>query len=224
MSYIVLVQRREVCSTRENYCTFSISRSIKKVYLKAVNAAGTSSTVVHIYKHKGNSLRKQINASYHMRCRIWYASFSVCSSSSGIRCHSSPKWKQFISCSVEKHGFLRTHRLCGEMETFVKIRPLPHPVWHCWPKPVQHCYNRYVLQYLSSTFLIGWLSSTTRIRTITLVQDLPFPVLNLPLQTVRLLWAMIHPNLFSLINRQLWALQALWDLCISKVYGWDRPS
>lgn len=55
VSYIVLVQRREVCSTRGNYCTFSISRSIKKVYLKAVNAAGTSSsTVVHIYKHKAH--------------------------------------------------------------------------------------------------------------------------------------------------------------------------
>lgn len=129
VSYIVLVQKRVVCSTRENYCTFSLSRSIKKVYVKAVNAAGKSSpTVVQIYKHKGNSLTKQINASCHMTCRIWYASFSVCSSSCSIRCHSSPIWKQFISCSVEKHGFLRTQRLCGKMETFVKIRPLPHPV------------------------------------------------------------------------------------------------
>lgn len=29
------------------------------------------------------------------------------------------------------------------------------------------------------------------------------------------LWELIHSNLFTLINRQLWALQALWDLCVS---------
>lgn len=47
VSYTVSVQklpgeRGKVCSTTENYCTFQISRKIRRVYLSAVNAAGRS--------------------------------------------------------------------------------------------------------------------------------------------------------------------------------------
>uniref|UniRef100_A0A3Q0SS80 Colony stimulating factor 3 receptor n=1 Tax=Amphilophus citrinellus TaxID=61819 RepID=A0A3Q0SS80_AMPCI len=58
--YIVSVrklpgEKGQVCSTRENYCTFQLSGRVKKVYVRAVNAAGISPpTEVWIYKPKAH--------------------------------------------------------------------------------------------------------------------------------------------------------------------------
>lgn len=76
----------------------------------------------------------------------------------------------------------------------------------------------HVLHILHTFYLVIliWFSSfPTRIQAITFIQDLLFPVQDLPVHTVRSLWALIHSNLLTFINRKLWALQALWDLCVS---------
>ncbi|KAM6994990.1 granulocyte colony-stimulating factor receptor isoform 2-T2 [Tautogolabrus adspersus] len=58
VSYTVSVQRLpgekgKVCSTARNYCTFKIPRKVRKVFLRAVNAAGKSPpTEVRIYLPK----------------------------------------------------------------------------------------------------------------------------------------------------------------------------
>lgn len=60
VSYIVTGKKLpgvngKVCSTKENYCTFQLPEKAKKVYLRAVNAAGKSPpTEVRIYRPKGN--------------------------------------------------------------------------------------------------------------------------------------------------------------------------
>lgn len=59
-----------------------------------------------------------------------------------------------------------------------------------------------ILLKLYLAFLIWFSSFTTRIKTITLMHDLLFPVHDLPVHTVVSSWALIHSNLFTLINRQ----------------------
>lgn len=59
VSYTVSLQKPpgekgKVCSTTGSYCTFQLPRKAKKVYLRAVNAAGKSSpTEVRVYRLKG---------------------------------------------------------------------------------------------------------------------------------------------------------------------------
>ncbi|XP_070692178.1 granulocyte colony-stimulating factor receptor [Pempheris klunzingeri] len=61
VSYIVSVQKfpgetGKVCFTMENYCTFQLPRTTKKVYLSAVNAAGKSPpTEIRIYMLKAHT-------------------------------------------------------------------------------------------------------------------------------------------------------------------------
>ncbi|KAM9309866.1 granulocyte colony-stimulating factor receptor isoform 1-T3 [Pholidichthys leucotaenia] len=61
VSYVISLQklsgeRGKVCSTRENYCAFQLPGRAKKVYLRAVNAAGKSSpTEVRIYQPKART-------------------------------------------------------------------------------------------------------------------------------------------------------------------------
>ncbi|XP_068180635.1 granulocyte colony-stimulating factor receptor isoform X2 [Antennarius striatus] len=58
VSYIVSDQKTlggkgKLCTTKGNYCTFQLPRRVKKVYLRAVNAAGKSApTECHIYPPK----------------------------------------------------------------------------------------------------------------------------------------------------------------------------
>lgn len=61
VSYVVSGQKlpnnkRKLCSTMGNYCTFQLPRRVKKVYLTAVNAAGKSNpTEVRVYLPKGKT-------------------------------------------------------------------------------------------------------------------------------------------------------------------------
>ena len=62
---------------------------------------------------------------------------------------------------------------------------------------------RLILLTFYLVILIRCSSFITRIQTITFMRDLLFPVHDLPVHTVRSLWALIHSNLFAFINRKL---------------------
>uniref|UniRef100_A0A1A7YXE4 Colony stimulating factor 3 receptor (Granulocyte) n=1 Tax=Iconisemion striatum TaxID=60296 RepID=A0A1A7YXE4_9TELE len=71
VSYVVSLQklhgeRWKVCSTGMNYCTFTLSERVKKVYLTAVNRAGTSSpTQIWVYQPKAQTAGLGVTAVPH---------------------------------------------------------------------------------------------------------------------------------------------------------------
>ncbi|XP_068613771.1 granulocyte colony-stimulating factor receptor-like [Brachionichthys hirsutus] len=67
VSYVVSDQKMlggkaNLCSTKGNCCTFQLPRSVKKVHLRAVNAAGKSApTECHIYPPKGRLVLSDVS-------------------------------------------------------------------------------------------------------------------------------------------------------------------
>lgn len=68
VSYVVSGQKlpgdkRKLCSTTGNYCTFQLPKRVKKVYLTAVNAAGKSNpTDVRVYLPKAQTVVSDVSA------------------------------------------------------------------------------------------------------------------------------------------------------------------
>ncbi|KAM4581492.1 granulocyte colony-stimulating factor receptor isoform 1-T2 [Odontesthes bonariensis] len=71
VSYVIYVlkpphEKGKLCSTSENYCTFKLSRKVKRVHLRAVNGAGKSSpTDIRIYQQKAQTAILDVTAVPH---------------------------------------------------------------------------------------------------------------------------------------------------------------